>query len=75
MAVKERLGRLLRISDANGNSFASPALGVSLPMIGRLLGHSEAQTTGRHAHLAWDWVWESAVRISNSIAADILSGF
>lgn len=32
------------------------ALGESLPMIGRLLGHSEVQTTERYAHLASDWV-------------------
>ena len=44
-------------------------------MIGRLLGHSEVQTTERYAHLASDWVRESAVRISESIAADILTGY
>ena len=44
-------------------------------MIGRLLGHSEAQTTERYAHLAGDWVRESAVRISDSIAADMLPGY
>ena len=66
----------LRIHDCR-HSFASRALalGVSLPMIGRLLGHSEAQTTERYAHLAGDWVRESAVRISDSIAADMLPGY
>ena len=44
-------------------------------MIGRLLGHSETQTTERYAHLASDWLKESAVRISESIAADILTGY
>ena len=44
-------------------------------MIGRLLGHSEVQTTERYAHLASDWLKESAVRISESIAADILTGY
>ena len=44
-------------------------------MIGRLLGHSEAQTTERYAHLAGDWVKESVVRVSDSIAADILTGY
>ena len=65
----------IRIHDCR-HSFASRALalGVSLPMIGRLLGHSGAQTTERYAHLAGDWVGESAVRISDSIAADILRG-
>ena len=38
------------------HSFAPRALapGESLPMIGRLLGHLEVQTTERYAHLAWD---------------------
>ena len=44
-------------------------------MIGRLLGHSEVQTTDRYAHLAADWVRDSAVCISESIAADILAGY
>ena len=66
----------MRIHDCR-HSFASRALalGVSLPMLGRLLGHSEAQTTERYAHLAGDWVRESAVRISDSIAADLLPGY
>lgn len=66
----------MRIHDCR-HSFASRALalGVSLPMIGRLLGHSEAQTTERYAHLAGDWVRESALRISDSIAADMLTGY
>ena len=44
-------------------------------MIGRLLAHSEGQTTERYAHLASDWVKESAVSISESIPADILTGY
>ena len=38
------------------HSFASRALalGESLPMIGKLLGHSQIQTTARYAHLARD---------------------
>ena len=51
------------------------ALGESLPMIGRLLGHLEVQTAERYAHLVSDWVKESALRISESIAADILTGY
>ena len=66
----------IRIHDCR-HSFASRALalGQSLPMIGRLLGHSEVQTTERYAHLAADWVRDSAVRTSESIAADILTGY
>ena len=55
-------------------SFASRALalGESLPMIGKLLGHSQVETTARYAHLARDSVHKSAGRIAASIAADIL---
>ena len=65
-----------RIHDCR-HSFASRALalGENLPMIGRLLGHSELQTTERYAHLDRDWVREAAVRISESIAAEILTGY
>ena len=44
-------------------------------MIGRLLGHSELQTTERYAHLDREWVREAAVRVSESIAADVLTGY
>ena len=56
------------------HSYASRALatGESLPMIGRLLGHSEVETTARYAHLAEDSVKESAARVAESIAADLL---
>ena len=56
------------------HSFASRALalGESLPMIGKLLGHTKIQTTARYAHLARDSVKESAARIAASIGADIL---
>ncbi len=49
------------------------ALGESLPMIGRLLGHAQVETTARYAHLAKDSVHDSAVRVSDSIAADIFA--
>ena len=63
----------VRIHDLR-HSFASRALalGESLPMIGKLLGHSQVETTARYAHLARDSVQEAAVRIADSIAADIL---
>ena len=50
------------------------ALGESLPMIGRLLGHSQVETTARYAHLARDSVHEAATRIAASIGADLLGG-
>ena len=62
----------LRLHDAR-HSYASRALalGESLPMIGRLLGHTQVETTARYAHLAEDSVRGSAVRVSDSIAADL----
>ena len=63
----------MRIHDA-GHSFASRALalGESLPMIGKLLGHARVETTARYAHLAEGSVRESAVPVFDRIAADIL---
>ena len=64
----------VRIHDLR-HSFASRALamGESLPMIGKLLGHTRVQTTARYAHLAEESVRESAARIAASIGEDILS--
>ena len=47
------------------HSFASRALalGEGLPMIGKLLGHTQIQTTARYAYLARDTVKASAARI------------
>ena len=45
----------VRIHDLR-RTFASRALalGEGLPMIGKLLGHTQVQTTARYAHLARD---------------------
>ena len=48
------------------------ALGESLPMIGRQLGHTQMQTTARYAHLAQDTERVSAARVAGSIEADIM---
>ncbi len=48
------------------------ALGESLPMIGRLLGHTQVQTTARYAHLAHDTEMASAAKVAGSIEADIM---
>ena len=63
----------VRIHDLR-HSYASRALalGKSLPMIGKLLGHSQVETAARYAHLARDSVHEAAAQIAESIAADIL---
>ena len=65
----------VRIHDLR-HSFASRALalGESLPIIGKLLGHAQIETTSRYAHLAQDSVRASADRIAKSIATDILYG-
>ena len=62
----------VRIHDLR-HSFASRALalGESLPMIGKLLGHKQIETTARYAHLADDSVHASAERISKSLAVDM----
>ena len=63
----------VRIHDLR-HSFASRALalGETLPVIGKLLGHSDIETTARYAHLAQDSIHEAAERIAWSIAADVL---
>ena len=58
------------------HSFASRALalGESLSMIGKLLGHRKVQTTARYAHLAQDSVKVSASRVAESLRADMARG-
>ncbi len=65
----------VRVHDLR-HSFASRALalGESLPMIGKLLGHSQVETTARYAHLARDTVHESAARVAESLAIDLFEG-
>ncbi len=52
------------------HSFASRGLivGEGLPMIGKLLGHSQIQTTARYAHLANDPIKSAADRIADRIS-------
>ena len=72
--VRERAGlEDVRIHDLR-HSFASRALalGESLPMIGKLLGHTQIQTTARYAHLARDSVKVSASKVAASIGEDIM---
>jgi integrase len=60
----------VRIHDLR-HTFASTAVasGQGLPMIGKLLGHTQMQTTARYAHLAADPVKSAAEEVSASIAA------
>ena len=71
--VRKRAGlEDVRIHDLR-HSFASRALalGESLTMIGKLLGHRQVQTTARYAHLARESVKTSAARVAQSLAADM----
>ncbi len=64
--IRKRAGlEDMRLHDCR-HSFASRALalGESLPMIGRMLGHSEVKTTARYAHLARDSVHEAGERVA-----------
>ena len=56
------------------HSYASRALamGESLPMIGRLLGHRRIESTARYAHLARVAVHAAAARVARSLAQDIV---
>ncbi len=64
----------VRIHDLR-HSFASRALalGESLSMIGKLLGHNKIETTSRYAHLARDSIKASSAKVAASIGEDILS--
>lgn len=59
----------LRIHDLRHN-FASTAVssGQSLYIVGRMLGHTQSQTTQRYAHLAPDPVKQAATEVSNELA-------
>ena len=73
LVVRKRAGLGdVRIHDLR-HSFASRALalGESLTMIGKLLGHRQVQTTARYAHLARESVKTSAAKVAQSIAADM----
>jgi integrase len=71
--VKQRAGleKGARIYDLR-HSFASVGAGggLSLPVIGRLLGHTQTRTTARYAHLSDDPLREAA----NKITAVITGG-
>ena len=60
----------VRIHDLR-HTYASVGVagGLSLPVVGAILGHAKAATTQRYAHLADDPVSQGADLISNAIAA------
>jgi integrase len=69
--VRDRaaLGSDARIYDLR-HTFATVGIGggLSLPIIGKLLGHTQARTTQRYAHLADDPLREAAEKIGAVIA-------
>ncbi len=58
----------VRIHDLR-HSFASEAVmaGESLPTVGKILGHTQAQTTARYAHLADDPLQIASDRVASSL--------
>jgi integrase len=62
------LGEDARVYDLR-HSFASVGAGgrLSLPIIGRLLGHTQSRTTERYAHLADDPLREATEKIGGAI--------
>src|SRR5712691_5551533 len=58
------------------HAFASVAAssGMGLPIIGKMLGHTQAATTARYAHLASDPVKAAATAVANKIAAAMAGG-
>ena len=55
----------------HSSAFRALALGLSLPMIAKLLGHTQVQTTDRYAHLAPHSVKTVADRVVDSLADDM----
>jgi integrase len=71
--VRARAGlKGVRIHDLR-HTFASTAVaaGQGLQMIGKLLGHTQVQTTARYAHLAADPIKDAADQVASSIAASL----
>ena len=80
--IRDRAGiHDVRLHDLR-HSFASVAVGLGegLPMIGKLLGHTQTQTTARYAHLAADPVKAATERVGAALvgmmtgkSADVVS--
>jgi hypothetical protein len=58
------------------HAFASVAAssGMGLPIIGKMLGHTQPTTTARYAHLASDPIKAAAAAVAGKIAAAMASG-
>jgi integrase len=70
-SIREAAGLAdVRLHDLR-HAFASVAAsaGMGLPIIGKMLGHTQAQTTQRYAHLASDPVKAAAAAVADKIVA------
>ena len=54
-------------NDALASGAARRLPGESLPMVGRILGHTQAQTTARYSHLADDALQRASERVASSL--------
>jgi integrase len=75
-AVRQAAGLTdVRLHDLR-HSFASvgAAGGLSLPLVGALLGHSQPTTTARYAHLSADPVKDAAETIGSQLEAALAGG-
>jgi integrase len=65
----------MRLHDLR-HAFASVAAssGMGLPIIGKILGHTQAATTARYAHLASDPVKAAAAAVAGKIEAAMAGG-
>ena len=71
--IRERAGLSdVRLHDLR-HTFASIAAsrGLSLPMIGALLGHKQTQTTARYAHLLGQPLREAAEKVTGDLGRDM----
>ena len=68
-----RIRKRASLYPRSARSFASHALalGESLTMIGKLLGHTQVQTTARYAHLPRASVQTAAACITGSIGQNL----
>lgn len=64
----------VRIHDLR-HTFASNAVmqGLPLPVVARLLGHTQIQTTMRYAHLADEHLQDAAGRVGRSLATSLVA--
>jgi integrase len=76
IAIRKQAGlEGVRLHDLR-HAFASiaAASGMGLPIIGKMLGHTQATTTMRYAHLADDPVKTAAATVAGTIAAALKQG-